>query len=80
MIEGLAIEKGNKLNFLFMLNSRQDGLVIRIYPYYDFEKTMSVKKISAEVAMQILEKFPNTKIGKTNLQDFFVLMKIRKKI
>lgn len=63
-----------------MLNSRQDGLVIRIYPYYDFEKTMSVKKISAEVAMQILEKFPNTKIGKTNLQDFFVLMKIRKKI
>lgn len=71
LIEGLAIENGNKANFLCMLNQRENGLVIRLYPDFLVEKTNGVKKILANIATQILKKFPNLTIGKTNLQDFF---------
>ena len=70
LIEGLTIERGKKNNFLCMLNSREDGLVIRLYPTFEVEKTAGVKKILAKIAIQIIEKFPNLKIGKTNLQEF----------
>jgi hypothetical protein len=32
LVEALAIENGNKSNFLALLGRREDGLVIRIYP------------------------------------------------
>lgn len=70
LIEALAIEKGRKTNFLALLTRREDGLVIRIYPYSSVEKTAGVKKLLAEIAKQLLETFPNLKVGKTNLQDF----------
>lgn len=70
LVEALTIEKGKKTNFLALLNSREDGLVIRIHPYSSVEKTDGVKKILAEIAKQLLETFTILKIGKTNLQDF----------
>ena len=70
LVEALTIEKGRKTNFLALLNSREDGLVIRIHPYSNIEKTDGVKKALAEIAKQLLEIFTNLKVGKTNLQDF----------
>lgn len=70
MVEALAIEDGNKSNFIALLSKREDGLVIRIYPELNIEKTDGIKNILAEIAKQLIEKFPNLKIGKTNLQDF----------
>ena len=70
LVEALSIEKGAKIGFLVMLSNREDGLVIRIYPELDIKKTDGVKKILGEIAKQILQKFPNLKIGKTNLQHF----------
>ena len=71
LVESLAIEKGQKTGFLVMINNREDGVVIRIYPGFDdFEKTAGVRKILAELAKQLLEKIPNISIGKTNLQDY----------
>ena len=69
LLEALTIEKGRKNDFLALLTRREDGLVIRIYPYSSVEKTEGVKKILAEIAKQLLETFPNLKVGKTNLQD-----------
>lgn len=71
LAEALAIEKGKKTGFLAMINNREDGIVIRIYPEFDdFEKTDGVKQILAELAKQLLEKIDNVVVGKTNLQDF----------
>ena len=54
-----------------MINNREDGVVIRIYPVYDnFEKTEGVKKILAELAKQIMGKINGISIGKTNLIEF----------
>ena len=70
LVEALAIEGEKKSSFLALLDKREDGLVIRIYPKLNIEKTGGVKKILAEIAKQLLGKFPNLQIGKTNLQDF----------
>lgn len=70
LIEALAIKEGNKSSFLALLGLREDGLVIRIYPESKIEKTDEIKEILAEIAKQLIEKFPNLRIGKTNLQEF----------
>ncbi len=70
LVESLTIEKGRQTNFLTLLDSREDGLVIRIHPYSKVEKTYGVKKILAEIAAQLLETFTFLEVGKTNLQDF----------
>ena len=70
LVEAMAIEDNNKASFLVLLSRREDGLVIRIYPDSNVEKTQGVKKILAKIAKQLLEKFPSLRIGKTNLQDF----------
>jgi HKD family nuclease len=69
--ETLVIEKGNKIQFFSMINQREDGIVVRIYPNTDIEKTDGVKQALAEIAKEILGKFKETSIGKTNLNDYF---------
>jgi len=70
LTEALVIEKGRKTVFLALLSSREDGIVVRIYPGVIVEKTDGVKRVLAEIARQLLDTFPNLKVGKTNLQDF----------
>jgi hypothetical protein len=70
LIDSLAIETGKKTAFLAMISGRDDGLVVRLYPKFEVEKTNDVKKILAEIAKQILEVFPALKVGETNLQEY----------
>ncbi|NIV44536.1 hypothetical protein GWN49_06640 [Candidatus Bathyarchaeota archaeon] len=70
LTEALVIEKGNKAAFLALLSRREDGFVVRIYPGSSVEKTDGVKRVLAEIAKQLLDTFPDLKVGKTNLQDF----------
>jgi hypothetical protein len=70
LVESLAIEEGNKIGFLVLIGKRKDGLVVRIYPEFTIEKTNGVKKILASIAEQLLERFSELKIGKTNIQEF----------
>ena len=70
LVESLAIEDGNKISFLVLIGKREDGLVVRIYPEFNIEKTNAVKKILAGIAKQLLERFSELEIGKTNLQEF----------
>jgi hypothetical protein len=70
LLEALVIEGQKKTTFHALLNKRKDGLVVRIHPYSNIEKTSGVKRLIAEIAIQILKIFPNLNIGKTNLQEF----------
>ena len=70
LVETLVIEEGIKSQFFAVISERDDGIVIRIYPGTDVEKTNGVKKSLADLGKQILQKFPETKIGKTNLSEF----------
>ncbi len=70
LIESLAIEKGVKHNFLAMVSHRNDGVVVRIYPGIEVEKTSGIKTILSEIAKQLLAVFPQLKIGETNISEF----------
>ncbi len=70
LIESLAIEKGVKNNFLTLLNLRKDGVVVRIYPGIEVEKTEGVKSLLSEIAKQLLSVFPQLKLSETNLSDY----------
>jgi len=70
LIDSLAIEKGKKTVFLALISSREDGVVVRLYPQFEVEKTDGVKQILAELAKQLLQTFPEMRVGETNLQDY----------
>jgi hypothetical protein len=70
LIDSLAIDADKKTVFLAMISGRNDGVVIRLYPKIDIEKTEGVKKILSELAKQLIETFPELKIGETNLGDY----------
>jgi len=69
LIESLVIEKKNKTDFLAIISEREDGVVVRIYPGSKVEKTEGVKRILAETAKQLLDIFPELRVGKTNISD-----------
>lgn len=70
LMEVLVIENSTKNQFFAIINQRDDGVVVRIHPMIDVEKTNGVKRSLAEIGRQLLKNFEGTKIGKTNLSDF----------
>ena len=71
LIDSLAIEAADKkIVFLAMISGREDGVVVRLYPKVDVEKTEGVKKIIVELAKQLIATFPELKIGETNLDNY----------
>jgi len=71
LVDSLSIDAVKKTAFLAMINSRDDGVVVRLYPKVEVEKTEGVKRILAELAKQIIETFPTLKVGETNL-DYYL--------
>ena len=70
LIDSLAIDADKKTVFLAMISGRNDGVVVRLYPKIDVEKTDGVKKILVELAKQLIATFPELKIGETNLDSY----------
>jgi len=70
LIESLAIEPSSKTSFLTMINGRADGVVVRLFPKIEVEKTDGVKQILAEIAKQLMLRFPVLTIGETNLDNY----------
>jgi hypothetical protein len=70
LIDSLAINSDKKTVFLAMISGRNDGVVVRLYPKIDVEKTEGVKKILVELAKQLIAMFPELKIGETNLDNY----------
>jgi hypothetical protein len=70
IIEATAIENGPPRSFFILVSKRDDGMVVRLHPALDVEKTDGVKRALALVAKQVMAAFPGASIGKTNLQEF----------
>ena len=70
LIDSLVIERGKKTSFFSTISGREDGVVVRIYPVLEVEKTNGVKKLIAEIAKQLMQIFPEFKLGPTNLIEF----------
>jgi len=70
LVECLVIEGSKKTQFFTMISGREDGIVVRICPVVEVEKSHGVKKIIAETATQLLRKFAELSIGETNLSEF----------
>ncbi len=50
LVDSLVIDGGRKTSFLALISGREDGVVVRIYPMLEVEKTDGVKRIPAEIA------------------------------
>jgi hypothetical protein len=70
LIDSLSIEDSKKTIFFAMITGRDDGVVVRLYPKIEVEKTEGVKSILAELAKQLLATFPELKVGETNLDNY----------
>jgi hypothetical protein len=70
LIDALSIEAGEQTRFLVMISQREDGLVVRLWPGLEVDKTDGVKRVLAETAKQLLENFAGLVVGETNLQRF----------
>ena len=70
LIDSLAIDADKKIVFLALISGRNDGIVVRLYPKIDVEKTEGVKKIIVEIAKQLIATFPELRIGETNLESY----------
>jgi hypothetical protein len=64
LIECLAIDSGSKVSFLTLISGRQNGVVVRLYPKIEVEKTNGVKQILAEIAKQVMQEFPGSEVGR----------------
>jgi len=70
LIDALTIESDEKKSFLAMITGRENGVVVRLYPKQEIEKTDGVKRILAEIAKQLVRKFPDFKTAETNLEEY----------
>ena len=70
LIESLSIQEDKAINFLTIINKREDGIVIRLYPKSEVEKTEGVKRLLAELASQLLQTFNELRLSETNLSKY----------
>jgi hypothetical protein len=70
LLESVAIENGVACNFFVQLKLHEKAITVRLLPATDPEKTPAVKKVMALVAGFIRKVYPNSRYGKTNLQEY----------
>ena len=70
LLEAVVVESGQTQSFMIAVGAKGPGATIRLFPLTDPEKTPGVKKLMAEVARQVVDRFPGTSFGKTNLQEW----------
>lgn len=70
LLEALVIETGEPQQLFALVNSREDGLVVRIHPQSNVRKTTGVKRLIAEIAKRIQGENPDLIVGKTNVASY----------
>jgi hypothetical protein len=70
LLESVAIENGVACTFFVQLKLHEKAITVRLLPATDPEKTPAVKKVMALVAGFIRKVYPNSRYGKTNLQEY----------
>lgn len=70
LLEAVAIDQGTASNFFVQLKLHESAITVRLLPATDPEKTPAVKKVMALVAKFIRTMYPESRYGKTNLQEY----------
>jgi hypothetical protein len=70
LLESVAIENGVACTFFVQLKLHEKAITVRLLPVTDPEKTPAVKKVMAMVAGFIRKVYPDSRYGKTNLQEY----------
>ncbi len=70
LLECVAIEEGTSSNFFVQLKLHDKAITVRLLPATDPEKTPGVKKVMALVARFIRTAYPESRYGKTNIQEY----------
>jgi len=72
LVQALVVEPRITRKFYVLLVEKADGLMVRLDPLTDPEKTDAVKRLLALVADWIRRTSPQSSYGTTNLQDFLI--------
>lgn len=72
LIQALVVEPHVQRKFYILLAERPEGLMVRLDPLTDPEKTDAVKRLVALVADWVRRASPGARYGTTNLRDFLV--------
>ena len=70
LLDSVAIENGVPCTFFVQLKLHEKAITVRLLPATDPEKTPAVKKVMALVAGFIRKVYPDSRYGKTNLQEY----------
>ena len=70
LLESVTIEQGAVCNYFVQLKLHEKTITVRLLPATDPEKTPAVKKVMAMVAGFIRSVYPDSRYGKTNLQEY----------
>ena len=70
LLESITIEEGTVCNYFIQLKLHEKAITVRLLPATDPEKTPAVKKVMAMVARFIRNVYPDSRYGKTNLQEY----------
>ena len=70
LLESVTIEQGAVCNYFVQLKLHEKTITVRLLPATDPEKTPAAKKVMAMVAGFIRSVYPDSRYGKTNLQEY----------
>jgi len=71
LLDTLVVESGHPQHFFIQVRRRNEGVVVRLLPQTDPEKTPGVKRAVARVAVLIRDLHPaSSKFGSTNLEEY----------
>ena len=70
LLESITIEQGTVCNYFIQLKLHEKAITVRLLPATDPEKTPAVKKVMSMVAGFIRNVYPDSRYGKTNLQEY----------
>ena len=70
LLESITIEQGAVCNYFIQLKLHEKAITVRLLPATDPEKTPAVKKVMAMVAGFTRKVYPDSRYGKTNLQEY----------
>ena len=71
LLEAVVGDKPPSQTFFVQLSQKDQAITVRLLPATDpEEKTSAVKRLMALVAQRIRQIVPQSRYGKTNLQDF----------
>ena len=73
LLEAVVVDKPRSQTFFVQLSQKDQAVTVRLLPATDpEEKTPAVKRLMAQVAHRIRQIVPESRYGKTNLQEFVI--------